>query len=246
MTQPQVTPDSERREPNAMAYLRAVSTTARQSSIDGVVNYDSLRFLARFALGEASNLFHVVGAIRCSGATAQQLSAILDLLEAATKETISADDFPNLAERKLGIRTGAIQQFPAPEHEPTEEDRRRADESLQEQRARSQATQDQAAADERLNLAIAELLRVEVKKLKDAWGWAREDTGAEFSPVHDSAIAFDLVERFRLDIRFAMNDVVVTYFEGRSNDEARHVYASNHMGSLTRTVAVAAYQKASQ
>jgi hypothetical protein len=244
MNQPSITPNPKGQEPDAISYLRAMSTTARQPSMDGVVNYDSLTFLAKFALGETSNLFHAVGAIRCSGATPQQLSNIIDLLEITTKEMISADDFPPLVEKRLGIRSATRQQFPAPSCELTEEERRRADESLQEQRARDQTFRQQAAADEQLDLAIAELLGVEVTKLEEAWGWARKDTGAEFSPVFDSAIALDLIERFRLDIRFAINNIVVTFFASRGSEEPHHIYASDHMRSLTRTVAEAAYRKA--
>jgi hypothetical protein len=245
MTQPE-TPQPEL-EDGAMApieYIRHASSLIRTPSIDGSVNRDSLLYLARFALGEATNLFHVSGAIRCSGSTTDQLARIVDLLASASTRSFVADAFVDGVEETLSISVRSIQQFPAPPREPTAEDAVHAREFDETMQAQARAHRKQAEEDETLDQAIAELQGVLVLKASHEWGWNREDTGERYSPSSDPALAFTLVEQYHLNIGFHAGDVVVTFHVSQYDHGSHCLYKSKCGGSLTRTVAIAAYRKA--
>jgi hypothetical protein len=148
-----------------------------------------------------------------------------------------------VAER-LSIQVRPLQPFPAPPRQPTEEDALRAKEFDRTMQAQARATREQAEEDEKLDRAIAELMGVVVVKNDDEWGWKREATGERYSPTSDSALAFELIEYFHLDIAFHTGDVAVTFHVARYDPDSYSVYASNYGGSLARAVTVAAYRKA--
>jgi len=99
--------------PKRIEYLRNLQTTPISPSHDGSVNHDSLIFLARFACGQTENLFHVLGAIRCSGATPAQVTEVIDLLVQCAEELLDIESFPSLVAEKLKIEVVAHQIFPA-------------------------------------------------------------------------------------------------------------------------------------
>lgn len=237
-------PETEDAPLSRVDYIRRQVDLPRQHSKDGSANQDSLFYLANFARGEVSSPFYVTGAIRCSGTTPEQLTRIVELLPSVCADKATAETFVKRVECELLIPVRSLHVFPSPPVQPSPENDRQIEEFHTRLQIQARAQRKQAQEDEDLDKVIAELLGVGVVKLENEWGWKREDTAEYYSPTSSRAIAFELIERFRLDVSFLTDDVVVTFHVPGMDPSAFSVYRSSAGNSLPRAVAVAAYRKA--
>ncbi len=105
-------------------YMRRVSNMPIVPSANGAVNQDSVIYLAKFALGQANNLFQVSGAIRCSGATDSQIKAIIEILIKISHEEPDVDSILQRITDELGVLLVPQRTFPSLGSQPVPENER--------------------------------------------------------------------------------------------------------------------------
>jgi len=99
--------------PDRLDYLRRVAEMPIAPSSSGAVNHDSIVYLAKFVLGKVDNLFFVSGAIRCSGATDNQIRAIIEMLARLPPEVSDINSVLHRVTEELEIRVAPHRPFPS-------------------------------------------------------------------------------------------------------------------------------------
>jgi hypothetical protein len=208
------------------------------------LNHDSLLYLARYAVEEVNDLFFMWGAYRTAGATKTEASGIVDLLETFVRLGRPPDEFPNCVAVELGVPVERRHQFPADPPAISDEERLRQRLELEsENRAKAERFRKQFAEDRALELAVADALGLRVRERAEESGLEREVDGLPFEPLSDPSVSFELLVRYRLDIRHGVGDTSVLFFAHGGRSGPHIETCSDAMGSLSRAIAKAAVRK---